>query len=47
MIENEPDFTIFEPLYEMLKAQNRPEQDIEEIKRLLSLQRVCTTVNTA
>lgn len=33
MIENEPDFTIFEPLYEMLKAQNRPEQDIEEIKK--------------
>lgn len=32
MTENEPDFTIFEPLYEMLKAQNRPEQDIEEIK---------------
>ena len=33
MTENEPDFTIFEPLYEMLKAQNRPEQDIEEIKK--------------
>lgn len=33
MTENEPDFTIFESLYEMLKAQNRPEQDIEEIKK--------------
>ena len=33
MTENEPDLTIFEPLYEMLVAQKRSAADIEEIKK--------------
>ena len=32
MTENEPDLSIFEPLHQLLVSQNRPAEDIEEIK---------------